>query len=269
MDTETIYSHVSDRYSAAAHASNEAGDVIARAFGYSENDLASIPHGASLGLSCGNPVAVAGLQQGETVVDLGCGAGVDVFLAADKVGPAGKAIGVDMNRDMLAKANKLLGDTSKANMQFVESRITNIALESSTADCLISNCVLNLVPPADKQAAFNEMFRLLKPGGRLALSDMLAKKPFPEEMRRNMALYVGCVAGASLVSEYEQFLRNAGFEDVLITGAGGDLNAYSADDGDSCCRGHPGTDFAGDLNEWAGSFNIYAVKPRRIEATEG
>ncbi|KAJ4253871.1 hypothetical protein NW762_010268 [Fusarium torreyae] len=138
------------------------------------------------------------------------------------------------------------------NVQFVESRITEIALEDGIADCIISNCVVNLVPHDEKQQVFNEMFRLLKHGGRVAISDILAKKPLPDEIRHNMDLYIGCVAGASQVVEYEQYLRIAGFKDILITDAGGDLNVYL---GSGCCSvtGDMASNLKGeDLNRWAG-----------------
>ncbi|KPM34830.1 hypothetical protein AK830_g11747 [Neonectria ditissima] len=268
MDSREIYSHVSERYSAAALGSSNAGHdrAVAKAFGYSEEELGAIPREANLGLSCGNPLAVATLREGETVIDLGSGAGLDVFLAASKVGPTGKAIGVDMNKDMLAKAQRLKADSGKANVQFVESRITKIALASGIADCIISNCVINLVPPEEKQQVFAEMFRLLKPGGRVAVSDILAKKPLPADIRRSIDLYVGCVAGASQVAEYERYLENAGFEDVLVTDTESDLNIYleTGEDGgcsvgsavgERCCSAGQGmaTDLQGqDLNQWAG-----------------
>lgn len=169
-------------------------------------------------------------EKGETVVDLGSGAGFDVFAAANKVGPTGRAIGVDMNKvrkfhsasrvklmsntaqqNMIDKANANKARVHASNVQFIESAITSITLPDKVADCIISNCVINLVPTEDKQLAFSEMFRLLKPGGRLAVSDILARKDFTDEIKNNIALYVGCIAGASKVSEYDKFLRNAGF----------------------------------------------------------
>jgi ubiquinone/menaquinone biosynthesis C-methylase UbiE len=152
-------------------------------------------------------------QQGECVIDFGSGAGFDVFTAARRVGPTGKAIGVDMNKNMIAKAqaNASRVTETASNTEFVEAAITAVPLPDNTADCIISNCVINLVPASEKQQAFNEMFRLLKPGGRLAISDILAKRELTEEMRRNMALYVGCIAGAGLASDYRTFLTTAGF----------------------------------------------------------
>jgi len=213
------------------------------------------------------------------VVDLGCGAGFDVFNVANKVGASGRAIGVDMNNDMLVKARDLAAKSGKSNVEFVQTQITNIALDSGIADCIISNCVINLVPEEEKQLVFNEMFRLLKPGGRVAISDILAKKPLPETIRSNIALYVGCVAGASQVAEYERYLSVAGFKDTLITDSGSDLkfstyldvlnqdaremngcrSRSSANGSSSCCGGSSQLENE-DLNEWVASFKIYAVK---------
>ncbi|KAF4452147.1 hypothetical protein F53441_4957 [Fusarium austroafricanum] len=242
MSSEDIYTQVSERYGSAAKGSYaNSNNTIAKAFGYSEEELASIPKDANLGLSCGTPLAIATLREGEAVVDLGSGAGLDVFLSAKK--------------DMLAKALKLKADRAMDNVEFVESRITKIALEDCIADCIISNCVVNLVPHNEKQQAFNEMFRLLKPGGRVAISDILAKKPLPDKIRNSMALYVGCIAGASQVVEYEQYLCDAGFKDILITDTCGDLNVYLTAPTEGCCSGSGSmaSDLDGeDLNEWCG-----------------
>lgn len=152
------------------------------------------------------------LSQGETVIDLGSGAGFDVFQAARKVGPEGLSIGVDMSEDMLALANKNAAKASITNVKFVLAPITKIPLEDASADCIISNCVINLLAPSEKPVCFAEIYRLLKPGGRLAISDILAKKVFPEQLQKDMGLYVGCISGASLVAEYEGRLRDVGFE---------------------------------------------------------
>lgn len=211
---------------------------VAKSFGYTADDLASLPDKTNLGLSCGNPVGLANVKEGETVLDLGSGAGIDVFLAAKKVGEKGRAIGVDMTRvrtvapsrlscftcnDMLKKRVQDMIDLAttnarKANLSnttFLESRITSIPLPSSTIDCIISNCVINLVPSTDKPSVFREIFRLLKSGGRVAVSDILARKPLPERISGDMALYVGCVAGASLVGEYEGWMSEAGFKGMV------------------------------------------------------
>ncbi|KAI3399747.1 hypothetical protein diail_5815 [Diaporthe ilicicola] len=222
MSTQQIYDQVTERYSAASRGTAlEYGASVAKAFGYSEEELAGIPQDANLGLSCGNPMVMASIREGETLIDLGSGAGFDVFLAANKVGPEGK--------DMLARANEIKAKHGKTNVSFVDAQITDMsAIPSGTADCIISNCVINLVPEEDKPLVFKEMHRLLRPGGRVAISDILAKKPLPERLRANMALYVGCVAGASQVAQYERYLMEAGFaaEGVAIKDDGADLNVY-------------------------------------------
>ncbi|KAI0120689.1 ubiE/COQ5 methyltransferase [Xylariales sp. AK1849] len=282
MDGTQIYKQVNDHYTSASQSSDAKYSLsIAKAFGYSEEDLASTPADANLGLSCGNPIAIAGLREGETVIDLGSGAGFDVFQAATKVGGNGRVIGVDMNKEMLAKANKIKDDLGRENVQFVESRITSIDLPSSYADVVISNCVINLVPKEEKHRVFEEIFRLLKPGGRVAVSDILTKGPLPERVRNDVALYVGCIAGASEVGEYEEYLRMAGFEEILISDTKSNLNVYREANGDtgadgccgpkslSCCepaqpKSKTTSDATigeyGDLNQWAGSYKIFAVK---------
>ncbi|EEP77275.1 hypothetical protein UREG_02124 [Uncinocarpus reesii 1704] len=278
MDKNQVYQDVLNHYSSAAKATDaDYSKKVAEAFGYSEAELTSIPKDANLGLSCGNPLALAKLKEGETVIDFGSGAGFDVFLAAKSIGSTGKAIGVDMNQvgypldlDMLERANKNKEAAKAENVSFVESRITDVKLPDATADCIISNCVVNLVPEAEKQLVFNEMYRLLKPGGRVAISDILARKELPPEIRNDMALYVGCVAGASQISAYQQYFRNAGFADAVMVDTNSDLNIYTTartdGEGIPCCGG---TDSCNtpkpkaknvDYNEWAGSFKIYAVK---------
>ena len=150
------------------------------------------------------------------MIDLGSGAGFDVFQAARRVGPSGRAIGVDMSPDMLSRASRNVENASIANVSFVLAPITEIPLESGGADCIISNCVINLLSPAQKPVCFKEIYRLLKPGGRVAISDILAKKPFPQRLRGDMELYVGCISGASLVGEYGGWLKEAGFEGISI-----------------------------------------------------
>jgi SAM-dependent methyltransferase len=229
MSSKEIYDEVNQRYGAIAQAGDQGGQYaqkVAKAFGYTEEQLASVPDGANLGLSCGNPTALANLSEGETVVDLGSGAGLDVFFAAKKVGRNGMSIGIDRNKDMLKKANANAAKGNVTNVRFIESPITKIALKDEVADCVISNCVINLVPAEDKQLAFDEMFRILKPGGRIAISDILARKPLPESMTKSIALHVGCIAGASQVSEYDSYLKDAGFDDILIVDSKSDLNVY-------------------------------------------
>ncbi|KAK6333143.1 hypothetical protein TWF718_010966 [Orbilia javanica] len=228
MDSKTIYQHVQERYGSIARAENpEYSGAIAKAFGYSKEELNSIPKDANLGLSCGNPLAIASLRQGEIVIDLGSGAGFDVFLAAKKVGPYGRAIGVDMNKDMLARAHENLAKSTEAeNITFIEAHIASIPLADGIADCVISNCVINLVPEADRPAVFTEMARILKPNGRVAISDILARKTLPLSMKENATLYTGCIAGAGTTEDYRRFLEDAGFSDIMVVDTESDLNIY-------------------------------------------
>ncbi|KAF1952862.1 NAD(P)-binding protein, partial [Byssothecium circinans] len=250
------------------------GNAVAQAFGYSTEDLSSIPVDANLGLSCGNPLALANLKEGETVVDLGCGAGFDCFLAARKVGEQGRVIGVDMNEDMLTKARRNAHAANIQNTTFLSAKISSIPLPPDTADVIISNCVINLVPHSSKPQVFTEIHRLLKPGGRVAISDILAKRDFTEEIKSNVALYCGCVSGASKKEEYEGWMREAGFGEVLVVrDEGVNLNVYTQTEGEKessgCCStakvdGGVVQDLKSlkgfDLNEWAGSYKIFAVK---------
>src|SRR6516164_10357380 len=174
--------------------------AVAEAFGYTPEELASIPAGANMGLSCGNPTAMANLRPGEVVVDLGCGGGLDVLLAAAKVGPTGKAIGIDMTHEMIDRACRNAARQGLANVAFHLATIDALPLPSASVDCLISNCVINLAP--DKRAVFREMFRVLKPGGRVAVSDIALKKALPPEVGNDLLAYVGCIAGAVLIEDY-------------------------------------------------------------------
>ena len=180
--------------------------AVAEAFGYRPEELASIPAEANMGLSCGNPTAMASLRPGEVVVDLGSGGGLDVFLAARQVGPTGRAIGIDMTSEMIALACKNAAEARGpdgqplGNVEFHQASIDRMPLADASADCVISNCVLNLVP--DKPAAFREIARVLKPGGRLAVSDIALKRPLPPEIGGDLLAYVGCIAGAILIDDY-------------------------------------------------------------------
>jgi len=183
--------------------------------GYSDDDLANVPEGADMGLGCGNPRAIAALSAGEIVVDLGSGGGFDAFLAAREVGENGYVIGVDMTPTMISKARN---NAEKASFEMVEFRlgeIENLPVADNTANVIISNCVINLSP--NKARVFQEAFRILKPGGRLAISDVVASCELPEEMKNDLELYSGCMAGASLIHELEAFMADAGFNDIKIT----------------------------------------------------
>ena len=224
-------------YGAAAQSglsSDQAGvRAVAEAFGYSPEELAAIPAEANLGLSCGNPTALAGLRPGETVVDLGCGGGLDVFLAARRVGPTGKAIGIDMTPEMLALARRNAAKAGLTNVEFHEATIDRLPLADGSVDCVISNCVVNLAP--DKPAVFREIARVLKPGGRVALGDIALKQPLPAELAGDLMAYVGCVAGAILIDEYRAGLVAAGFAHVEVVDSGSDLNAYAQVEGQAGC----------------------------------
>ena len=187
----------------------------ARRLGYSETDLAAAPEGADLGLGCGNPQAIAALKPGETVIDLGSGAGFDCFLAAGQVGAGGRVIGVDMTHEMLAKARANAASIGAANVEFRLGEIEHLPIADNCADVVISNCVINLVP--DKAQVFREAFRVLKPGGRLAVSDVINTcVPCRPELRSDPTLLCGCVAGAAPGSEVEAWLIAAGFTGVRI-----------------------------------------------------
>jgi len=188
--------------------------LISTRLGYSDEDLANAPSGADMGLGCGNPRAIASLKAGETVVDLGAGGGFDCFLAAHEVGKSGHVIGIDMTPDMLSKARNNAEKAQFKNVEFRLGEIEHLPLPDETADVIISNCVINLSP--NKPQVFIDAFRVLKPGGRLAISDVVATVELPEEMRNDPALIAGCMGNASLVDELEEMIRAAGFTDVCI-----------------------------------------------------
>jgi SAM-dependent methyltransferase len=187
----------------------------ARRMGYSEAELAAVPDGANLGLGCGNPQAIAGMKPGETVVDLGSGAGFDCFLAAQQVGETGHVIGVDMTHEMLKKARDNAAIIGASNVEFRLGELEHLPIADNTADVVISNCVINLVP--DKEQVFHEAFRVLKPGGRLAVSDIINTAPLSAELQSDPALLCGCIAGAAPMQRVEGWLRTAGFVDVRVT----------------------------------------------------
>jgi len=207
--------------------------AVAEAFGYSAEELAAIPAEANMGLSCGNPTALANLKPGEVVVDLGSGGGMDVFLAATKVGPTGKAIGIDMTPQMIDLARVNAKKHNITNVEFHLAQIDQIPLEDQSVDVVISNCVINLA--ADKGAVFVEIFRILKRGGRVAVSDIALKQPLPDALKEDAMAYVGCIAGAIMIDEYVAGLKHAGFADVVVVDSGADLNAYSQVEGQSAC----------------------------------
>jgi SAM-dependent methyltransferase len=193
---------------------NAINTLISPRLGYSEAELAAVPGGADMGLGCGNPKAIAALQPGEVVVDLGAGGGFDCFLAAQEVGPQGRVIGVDMTPEMLSKARHNAAKGKFTNVEFRLGEIEHLPIADATADVIISNCVINLSP--NKPQVFREAFRVLKPGGRLAISDVVATMELPEEMRSDEQLVAGCMGNASLINELEAMISEAGFEQVRI-----------------------------------------------------
>jgi SAM-dependent methyltransferase len=291
--SQEIEQAVRSKYGSVAASSLSTDDAgvraVAEAFGYTPAELASIPAEANMGLSCGNPTATASLRPGEVVVDLGCGGGLDVFLAAAKVGPAGRAIGIDMTPEMLERArrNAAAGNNGRGfpNVEFHQATIDKLPLPDASADCVISNCVINLAP--DKPAVFREIARVLKPGGRLAVSDIALKKPLPTEVSQDLMAYVGCIAGAVLVEEYRRQLADAGFAAVQVIDTGADLNTYAKVEHQSgccsppasnlpvaetgCCPAAPANDELHrrllellsryNVNDYAASVRVLAAKP--------
>jgi arsenite methyltransferase len=291
--TEQVLESVRSKYGAVAKSSLSSDDAgvkaVAEAFGYSAEELTSIPTGANMGLSCGNPTATAHIRPGEVVVDLGSGGGLDVFLASKMVGPEGRAIGIDMTPAMLERAHANAKAGGYTNVEFYQSTIDQIPLPDASVDCVISNCVLNLAP--DKPAVFREIARVLKPGGRLAVSDIALKRELPEAVAKSVAAYVGCIAGAILIDDYRNGLLAVGFEHVEIVDSGKDLNAYAKVENqsgccspkmeasnplqvleESCCSPSPSTSDSlhdelktllshFDVNAAAASVKVYAVKP--------
>ena len=205
---------------------SSAPDKLAEVIGYTVEELQVLPEGANMGLSCGNPTAIAGLKPGQVVLDLGSGGGFDVFIAADKIGPEGRAIGVDMTPEMLKKArsstSKFTENTGLSNVEFRLGEIEHLPVADSSIDVVISNCVINLSP--DKQQVWNEIARVLKPGGKASISDLALKRPLPQEVLRSAAAIVSCVAGAVLIDETIIMAKQAGLIDIRI-----DQEAYSID----------------------------------------
>ena len=277
---DEVQAAVTAKYGAVAESglsSENAGvKAVAEAFGYSAEELTSIPAEANMGLACGNPTATAHLRPGEVVADLGCGGGIDVFLASRKVGPTGQVIGIDMTAAMIERARANAEAGGFTNVSFHHAMIDTLPLADGSVDCVISNCVLNLAP--DKPAVFREIFRVLKPGGRLAASDIALKAELPEAVANSLAAYVGCIAGAIRIEDYQTELLRAGFEFVEIVDSGADLNVYAKIE-DPCCGDLASGSYACcspaaalvpdlsglraqyDVNRAAASVRVYAIKP--------
>lgn len=224
MDKERVHEVVKSGYAAVARQSGGCcgpaptgphADTAAR-IGYSEDDITGAAADANLGLGCGNPTALASLKAGETVVDLGSGAGFDALLSAERLGPEGRFIGVDMTPEMLERARTNAVNAGHARtVEFREGLIENLPVASESADVVISNCVINLSP--DKAQVFREAYRVLKPGGRLAVSDIVLSQPLPENIAKMAATWIACVGGASTEEEYLGQMRDAGFENIQYT----------------------------------------------------
>lgn len=229
---DDIRQNVRDNYAEVAEASNN-GDccgvessccgvsddtaintLISTRLGYSQADLDAVPEGADMGLGCGNPQAIASLKVGEVVVDLGSGGGFDAFLASTEVGDQGHVIGIDMTPAMLSKARTNAEKGKYTNVEFRLGEIEHLPVANNTVDVIISNCVINLSP--DKAQVFRDAFRILKPGGRLAISDVVASAEMPEDMKNDPLLHAGCMAGASLVEDLETMMQEAGFTEIRI-----------------------------------------------------
>ena len=232
QQADEIRQNVRESYTEVAEASNNGGccgeqssccgvsddaainTLVSTRLGYSEGDLESVPEGADMGLGCGNPRAIASIKTGETVLDLGSGGGFDCFLAAAETGESGHVIGIDMTPTMISKARNNAVKGKYNQVEFRLGEIEHMPVANEMVDVIISNCVINLSP--DKNQVFSEAFRVLKPGGRLAISDVVASTELPEELRKDLALYSGCMAGASLVSELHSILEKNGFKDIRI-----------------------------------------------------
>ena len=294
--SEMITQAVRDKYGSVAASGLSTGQAgvraVAEAFGYTPEELASIPAEANMALSCGNPTATANLRPGEVVVDLGSGGGLDVFLAARKVGPTGRAIGVDMTTEMIDLARRNAAKSGLANVEFHQASIDRLPLADASVDCVISNCVINLAP--DKAAVFGEVARVLRPGGRLAVSDIALKRDLPPDLGADLMAYVGCIAGAIPIEDYRRGLAEAGFAAVEVVDSGADLNAYAKVEDQALCCPPPAASAPGlavvdagccavgpaavvdealharladllrryDVNDYAASVKVFAVKPR-------
>lgn len=251
LAVRTHYAETAQSNSCCAPASCCGSSVTpAAALGYSAEDLAAVPDGANLGLGCGNPQAIAALSAGETVLDLGSGAGFDCFLAARAVGPTGHVIGVDMTPEMLARARANALHSGLSQVEFRLGEIEHLPLADASVDVILSNCVINLAP--DKSLVFAEAFRVLRPGGRLAIADVVARRDLPDALRADLALYTGCIAGAARIDEIEALLTRIGFIEVSVTPREASL-AFIAD-------WAPGRS----VTEYVVSANIQGVKPGAI-----
>lgn len=234
---------------------------ISSSIGYSPEDMDRVPEGSNLGLGCGNPIALASLKNGEVVLDLGSGAGFDCFLAADKVGPEGKVIGVDMTPEMLEKARENAKKDNYTNIEFRLGEIENLPVADGSVDIIISNCVINL--STDKSSVFSEAFRVLKPGGRIMVSDIVLTKELPDSIKDNVSAYIGCISGAIIKEDYLSAIEKAGFTDVeVLDEVSFPINYIVSDDKAVIIKNDLGLDKdkISDLQESILSIKVYALK---------
>ncbi len=238
-------------------------EEISKNIGYSEEEMNAVPQGANLGLGCGNPIALASIKEGETVLDLGSGAGFDIFLAANRVGPTGKVIGVDMTPEMINRARENADKGSYSNVQFVPGELEDLPVDDNSMDAVISNCVINLVP--DKKKVFKEVFRVLKPGGRLMVSDLVLRQKLPLSIENSIEGYVGCISGAVMKDVYLDAIGSAGFGDVeVIEESPFSLDFFVSDSTDQAIDQSPKMS-AEEVNGFAdsvSSIKVRAIKPR-------
>jgi SAM-dependent methyltransferase len=226
------YTRVAEQASTCSGGALPHAAEVGRKIGYTETQLESVPDGANLGVGCGNPTAIDTLRPGEVVVDLGSGAGMDAFLAAKQVGPTGHVIGVDMTDAMLAKARENARKVGCTNVEFRKGTIEDLPLESESVDAIISNCVINLSP--EKHKVYREAYRVLRPGGRVMVSDIVLERPLPAEILQSVDAYLGCVGGASLRSTYLRTIEEAGFREVRIVREAHFADAIALDDPQVC-----------------------------------
>jgi len=234
---------------------------ISKSVGYSNEEINIVPEGANLGLGCGNPVAIASLTEGDVVLDLGSGAGFDAFLASPKVGKTGRVIGVDMTPEMIEKANANARKGNYKNVEFKLGEIEKLPVEDNSVDVIISNCVINLSP--DKESVFKEAFRVLKPGGRLMVSDLVLIKNLPDIVKESVEAYVGCLAGTIMKDDYLSFIKKAGFRDIeVVSQSNYPIEAMASDVTVQVVKNNPGIkqrDLQG-VEDSVASIKVYAVK---------
>ena len=276
MNDDTIKKAVREHYAVVARegssccatssgaASNCCGlsglEDIGAAIGYSKDEMAAVPEGANLGLGCGNPLALSDLKEGETVVDLGSGAGFDCFLAVRRVGPSGRVIGVDMTPDMIERARANARKAGFPNVEFRLGEIEHLPVADNAAGMIISNCVINL--STDKPQVFREALRVLKPGGRLMVSDLVLNRPLPASVKESVEAYAGCISGAMLKEDYLQAMRDAGFKEVEVVAENNyPIGAINPDTSelDALAEGLPPEDVA------AAADSVVSVKVRAVK----